>query len=221
MVSRGSLPWRRGDFFPYTVWGGFGSKNLPSPSPYYAPEFRFLHRSKFSLYGAFRSRTACGQSADIYRPISGCFRPFSVCFASPSWTTGIASRRLSQEAEESLPLTPSEKFGGRAIKEMLCGVLRSYPAQCSREPLFGGLMVRFCRISPRLLEPLREDHSPAASFRPLNGSPYFPFSFRLSLEARIPWRPNAISSVLCWMNANEFAIRTPRYSRYRPYLVGL
>ena len=82
-------------------------------------------------------------------------------------------------------------------------------------------MVRFCRISPRLLEPLREDHSPAPSFGPLNGSPYFPFSFRLSLEARIPWRPNAISSVLVWMNAIEFAIRTPRYSRYRPYLVGL
>jgi hypothetical protein len=37
MVSRGSLAWRRGDFFPYTVWGGFGSKNLRSPSPYYAP----------------------------------------------------------------------------------------------------------------------------------------------------------------------------------------
>lgn len=211
-----------GGFFSLHRLGRFRFKKSAFPLPLLCPPSSDSYTVRNFRYTV---RFAPGQPADNPRTFTGQFRGVLACFRAipirQVRQTGIASRRPSQEAEESLPLTPSEKFGGRAIKKMLCGVLRSYPAQCSREPLFGGLMVRFCRISPRLLEPLREDHSPAASFRPLNGSPYFPFSFRLSLEACIPWRPNAISSVLWWMNANKFAIRTPRYSRYRPYLVGL
>lgn len=78
MVARGSLAWRRGDFFPYTVLGGFGSKNLLSPSPYYAPrvpnpaKYRFF--AIWSVFAPDTSRTIRGQSADELRGFKARFR---------------------------------------------------------------------------------------------------------------------------------------------------
>lgn len=67
-----------GIFFPYTVLGGFGSKNLPSPSPYYAPrvpnpaKYRFF--AIWSVFAPDTSRTIRGQSADELRGFKARFR---------------------------------------------------------------------------------------------------------------------------------------------------
>ena len=104
---------------------------------------------------------------------------------------------------------------------MLCGVLSLLPrAVFTRAPIWGanGQVLQDLPAPPRTFE---GGSLPGRIFPAPEWFALLPVQLSPFAEARIPWRPNAISSVLCWMNANEFAIRTPRYSRYRPYLVGL
>jgi hypothetical protein len=127
-----------GIFFPTPFGAVSVQKICVPPPPTMPPEFRILHRSKFSLYGAFRSRTACGQSADIYRAISGCFSPFSRYSISPSSTNGNRFPEAEPRSGRIPPPYPLRKIRRESNKRNALWCSSLLPrAVFTRAPIWG------------------------------------------------------------------------------------
>lgn len=110
----------------------------------------------------FVVRNPSGQSADNPRTFTGRIRAFSAPLLRHfSQRESLPGGRFFLSGRIS-PLPPSD------LSE-LAWCLPSYNGSVSPCPLFGGVLVRFCGISPRLLYPLSGGCPAAASFRHLNG----------------------------------------------------
>ena len=222
MVSRGSLPWRRGGFFSLHRLGRFRFKKSAFPLPLLCfpssdsyTEMRNFAIRRFSLPD--NARTLPGHlpaNFGVFSPVFGLFR-FAIL------DNGNCFPEAEPRSGRIPPPYPLRKIRRESNRKNALWCSSSLPrAVFTRAPIWGttGQVLRDLPAPPRTFEggslPGRIFPAPEwFALLPVQLSPFAGSSY--SLEAY------AISSVLCWMNANEFAIRTPRYSRYRPYLVGL
>ena len=136
MVARGSLAWRRGDFFPYTVLGGFGSK-ICFPLPYDAPEFRILPNIDFSRFGAFSPLTL----PDNPRTFTGRNRGFlarsrAIQFDTFDKRESIPGGRAKKR--KNPPLLPSENSEGEQIMKCSVVFFALTPRSVHASPYLGG-----------------------------------------------------------------------------------